>query len=72
MNRSEHLQWCKDRAMEYIDRNEVVDGIASFISDMGKHAETENHTALPLMGIMLVSGHLNTASETAKFIEGFN
>lgn len=72
VERSEHLQWCKDRAMEYINDNNVTDGIASFISDMSKHPETEGHSALTLMSQLMFSGHLNTASEAGKFIQGFN
>ncbi len=72
MDRNEHLQWCKDRAMEYIDQNEVADGVASFMSDMTKHPETEGHSALELMTMMLVSGQLETARQARKFIEGFN
>lgn len=72
MNRNEHLQWCKDRAMEYVDKGEVADGIASFMSDMTKHPETDDHSALELMTMMLFGGHLETAQEASKFIQGFN
>lgn len=72
MNRSEHLQWCKDRAMEYINRGDVQQGITSFMSDMDKHNETANHSALQLMAMMMFSGQLSSASEAGKFIQGFN
>lgn len=31
MERSEHLQWCKDRALECLDRNDLTEALASFI-----------------------------------------
>jgi len=72
MNRREHLQWCKDRAMEYVNDNNITDGIASFMSDMGKHPETEGHSALPLGMMLMMNGSLNTKTEAEKFIQGFN
>ena len=72
MNRSEHLQWCKDRAMEYVGSGDTSNAIASFTSDMSKHPETANHSALKLMGMMMFSGQLNTPHECEKFILGFN
>lgn len=72
MDRSEHLQWCKNRAMQYINAGDVPGGLASFISDMSKHKETEDHSALQLMGMLMMGGQLSSASEASKFIQGFN
>lgn len=72
MDRSEHLQWCKDRAMEYINTGDVTNGIASFTSDMSKHEDTASHSALDLMATMMFSGMLNTVADAEKFILGFN
>ena len=38
--REEHLEWCKQRAREYLDRGELADAVASMGSDMDKHPET--------------------------------
>lgn len=70
MSRDEHLQWCKDRAIEYLP--DTQQAFASFMSDMRKHEETENHSALILMGKMFFAGHLGSAFAMKKFIEGFN
>ena len=70
--RSEHLAWCKQRALEYCDQGDTTQAAASFMSDMGKHPETESHIALGLMAQMLFGGMLSTPSEMRKFIEGFN
>ncbi len=72
MNRSEHLQWCKNRAMEYLGNGDPKNAIASFMSDMGKHPETENHKALEMMTMMMFGGLLNTTPEVEKCILGFN
>ena len=52
MNRAEHLQWCKDRAMEYCRQGDVTNAYASMASDLSKHPETEGHAGIQL-GAML-------------------
>jgi len=73
MTRAEHLQWCKDRAIQEMEyTNEPAQGMASFMSDMKKHPETKDHSALELGLMMMFGGHLNNKEEVKKFIEGFN
>lgn len=72
MTRQEHLEWCKQRALEYVDMNDLQQALASMISDLGKHQETANHTGIELMMGLVISGKLNTAHEVRKFINGFN
>ena len=73
MNRQEHLEWCKQRAYEYLDRGDVVNAWTSMCSDLGKHDETEDHPGIDLgMMMLLTDTGLRTAEETRKFIEGFN
>ncbi len=72
-NRAEHLQWCKDRAIEILDNNgNPIEAYTSFISDMSKHPETMNHPAIELGSIMLFSGFNKTINEMKDFINGFN
>lgn len=70
--REEHLAWCKRRALEYIDRGKVNEGLASMMSDMAKHPETAS-PALDQMtiGLMMV-GALRTPAQARKHIEGYN
>jgi hypothetical protein len=70
--RAEHLAWCKRRALEYCDIGDVNQAFASMGSDLGKHPKTENHPAIQLGMMMLMSGHLSTPEKMRKFIEGFN
>ena len=72
MDRSEHLQWCKDRALEYVARGDMPNAWASMVSDMGKHDDTAGHSALELGLMMFLGGHLSTSAEMTKFINGFN
>lgn len=72
MTRTEHLQWCKNRALEYVEKGDLRQAFASFSSDMAKHSETANHSALALGAGLLFGGHLNTAPEMGKWINGFN
>lgn len=72
MTRAEHLEWAKNRALELIENGDIAGAYASFTSDMNKHEELKDHSALTL-GIMLMAfGHLNTAAQMKEFIEGFN
>lgn len=72
MTREEHLAWCKQRALEYVDAGKLNDAYASMVSDLGKHPETEGHGAIQLGMMMLMGGHLSSATEMRRFIEGFN
>jgi hypothetical protein len=71
MTREEHLQWCKDRALDYVSRGDLADAMASMMSDMEKHPGTAGHPAVPLMMSLAGSGHLGTPGELRKFIEDF-
>ncbi len=72
MTREEHLQWCKDRALEYVDMGDLGQAFASMASDLTKHEETKNHSGIKLGIMMLFGGHLDSAEEMRKFILGFN
>jgi len=75
VERAEHLEWVKERALRELDFSEGNQGInnafASVTSDMGKHEETINHAGVNLGMMMLVSGQLDTKDKMRKFIEGF-
>jgi hypothetical protein len=72
MNRSEHLQWSKDRAIELLDEGDITQAFTSMMSDLGKHDETAGHPAI-ILGMQLnMGGMLSTDREMRKFIEGFN
>lgn len=70
--RSEHIEWCKERAREILKRGDSLGAWASFVSDMSKHVEAREHPAI-LLGIMMhLAGHFNAPGKVQEFIEGFN
>lgn len=74
MTRQEHLKWCKDRALEYVNAGDIDEALASMLSDLGKHQETMDslRSCGPLAMMMKMSGQLSTREDMKKFIEGFN
>ena len=72
MDRSEHLQWCKDRAMEYVKRGDIPQAFASMTSDLGKHPDTQGHPAIQLGAGLIMLGEMKTAQQARDYIEGFN
>jgi hypothetical protein len=73
MTRAEHLQWAKDRALEYVDMNDLIGAFASIVSDLRKHSLLSDHSGITTLGPMLLdSGHLSTARAMRDFITGFH
>lgn len=70
--RTEHLEWCKQRALEYVNLGDLQQAFASFQSDMTKHPETIGHLALELGTLLLLGGQLSTAKQMQDWIIGFN
>ena len=70
--REEHLKWCKQRALEYVDLGNLPEAFASFQSDMTKHPETDGHMALQLGTMLLLGGHLSSSKQMKDWITGFN
>jgi hypothetical protein len=69
MARDEHLAWCKKRALEYVDRGELVDAVASMGSDLRKHPELGANDFLLMLGMKHVMDH--DADAVRRWIEGF-
>jgi hypothetical protein len=68
--RAEHLAWCKQRALEYVDAGMLQMAITSMLSDLSKHPDTAPLTAAlgPLALWEAVNGG---KTSTRRFIEGF-
>jgi hypothetical protein len=71
--REEHLEWCKQRAREYLDRGELADAVASMGSDMDKHPETR--MAGEKMGMLMYVAMIRITAGAARgvreWVEGF-
>jgi hypothetical protein len=76
MDRAEHLQWCKDRAIELLDLGEYANSIASMVLDLRKHPDTQNHPALKETIRILIAHQIGyrplTENKIREWIEGFN
>lgn len=72
LNRQEHLEWCKKRALEYVDNNDLTNAYGSMALDLNKHPETEMHPGIVTGLGLLQFGQLDTQEKMRKFIEGFN
>jgi hypothetical protein len=69
MNRQDHLQWAKDRALAYLPAD-PVNAMASMISDLRKHPELAGHIGISILPIAY--GRHDDPAEVRKWIEGFN
>lgn len=74
MTAEEHLEWCKKRALEYLDAGELANAFASMGSDLSKHPETALHDT-PTGNVLMELGMLHVinhdARELRRWIEGF-
>lgn len=71
ISRQEHLDWCKQRAREYIKRGDYVAAITSMLSDLRKHPETEpllQSAEVPALGTLLPPV---SKERVEQFVEGF-
>ena len=73
MTRAEHLQWCKDRAMEYVNSGDLQRAFTSMCSDILNHPETAHHSVTNQLGMMqLMGGFLDTPKMMEDWIKGYN
>ena len=70
MTRIEHLEWCKQRAREYLVVGDERQAVTSMVSDLNKHGETRIDPAGAL-GALALGAMIGTIDARA-FIEGFN
>lgn len=68
MTREEHLAWCKQRAMEYVNLGEYDHAVASMLSDLSKHDETA--PALRFAGMLMLT--VKDRKSATEFVQGFN
>ncbi len=70
MTRDEHMDWCKKRALEYIDRGDIREGITSMLSDLSKHEHTRGiGDKLGMLGMFEIMN--GTPQSARRFVEGF-
>ncbi len=71
MSRAEHISWCKDRALRYVEQGELANAVSSMISDLGKHLDTAKpvNRALAVIGMLEIQ---RGPDAVRAWIEGFN
>jgi hypothetical protein len=70
MDRAEHLDWAKRRALEYIDDGHCSLAVSSMISDLGKHPELEKSAQIG--AVLALSLNIHRPEQVRKWIVGFN
>lgn len=68
--RDQHLAWAKERAELYLADGDAANAFASFVSDLRKHPELEQHGGIELGALLLFGGHLSTVEAVRDHIEG--
>lgn len=74
MTREEHLDWCKKRAMEYVNKGELLEGVTSMMSDLTKHPDTASRSGpLAVLGVFaLQQAQSGDRAGVVRYITGFN
>lgn len=67
--RDAHLKWCKLRALQCLESNDIATAFTSLASDLNKHDHTRGHEAIRIGFGMLASGRLNTPAKFRDFVE---
>lgn len=66
----DHLAWCKKRALEYLNRGDAANAIASMLSDMRKHPDSGINPMIEAMGLKAAAQQ--DLDSARRFIQGFN
>lgn len=72
MTRAEHLAWCKQRAHEYLEKGDVTNAVASMMSDLKKHPETQTQVGGILDQIGMQAAMNQDRAAAKRYIDGFN
>lgn len=66
----EHIEWCKQRAMEYYNAGDLNGAAQSMMCDLMRHPETQTiHPAILVLGAMRAACHDDDG--VRKWIQGF-
>jgi hypothetical protein len=70
--RAQHLEWCKKRALAYVDQGYLQQALNSMRSDLAKHPKTADHPNIETGELLAIAGLLSTTQEVRHYVEGFN
>jgi hypothetical protein len=69
--RDNHLAWAKERALEYVVKDDLDEAFASLANDMSRHPQLRTHPQLILGARLWIEGHFGTPETMRAFIESF-
>jgi len=72
MDRAEHLQWAKGRALGLLDSGDISGAVTSMLSDLGKHKDLRDHPGIDLGKMQMLTGLLTSPTQARDWITGFN
>ena len=67
--RDKYIERCKERAFDYLDRGDLENAVASFVSNMNARPDCELPQHLAALGVLLLMG--NDALGWRTLIEGY-
>jgi hypothetical protein len=67
--REEHLEWCKERAREYLDAGDLLNAVTSMGSDLDKHPELGCNAYLLMLGAL--DAQNGEREKVRRWVEGF-
>lgn len=72
MTRDEHLQWAKNRALEYVNSGDLLEAVTSMGSDLNKHPDFRGPIYDQLFTLGLLFEVPKGPQAVKRWIEGFN
>jgi hypothetical protein len=66
--RAEHLAWCKERALEYVEDGDLINAVSSMISDMQDLGTDAVNPFLMMIGAL--DAQAGDAPAVRRWIEG--
>ena len=70
-SRSDHLEWCKQRARECCERGDPLDGLHSMGRDLEKHPDTAGNPWVHLWLSTAMPGKISSKADVLKFIDDY-
>lgn len=69
--REEHIAWCKQRALEYVDAGDLANAVTSMGSDLQKHPQTHGASTAVLLRLGMMYYDQGDPVAVRRWIEGF-
>jgi hypothetical protein len=71
IDKEDYMQQSKDRALQFLEKDNVDGAWNSMVADLGRHPDTMKHPDIMLGMSLYLMGNLDTTKNMKKFIEDF-